>query len=434
MTDVDGNIGTGVVNRSENICGLIFDISAQTRFFESGKGAEVAATFKNTVVKFGNLQEAIDAGIEEYTELTDETAVNYLLNGIPYYHIKHFFDRVGGAGTLYVAFADCSSNWNALIDMQKAANGQIGQFGIWTEQSLWSQLTEDEGPYQLKLVNDINAVAVIMANNYNAPASVILTANSAKIKTSDSTVDTVSLNRIPTVIGKNRYVSVLLSQSRDNNVAVMQRVLVSKTPVGCVGAILGSLAISNVSECVGWVAKHDLAGLIQDIELGFGNVGVSNQALTLTTSYDSLSDSQINDLDNKGYIFLVKYTGLDGHIYFSGDQTCSDGDYRTIARNRAINKSRRLVRRALLPYVNSPIKVDPATGTLSPAQVTIFTNEVQDVLKAMVDASELSSIGIIEIPANQNILKNDSLKLKYSVIPIGTSKTILVEEGMAIKQ
>lgn len=64
--------------------------------------------------------------------------------------------------------------------------------------------------------------------------------------------------------------------------------------------------------------------------------------------YESLSPVLLDDLDEKGYIFPIKYSGRENGIYISKDQTCSVGDYRTIARNRTINKSRRAVRAALV--------------------------------------------------------------------------------------
>ena len=147
-----------------------------------------------------------------------------------------------------------------------------------------------------------------------------------------------------------------------------------------------------------------------------------------------MSQIQLDTLEELGYVFLVKYSGLEGHVYFSGDTTCSNGDYRTISRNRVINKSRRSVRTALLPYVNSPIKVDPATGNLSAAQIAVFTNLITKILNAMVAAEEISGIGAVTIPANQNILQNDTLIIQYTMVPIGTAKAIKVTEGLVLKQ
>ena len=178
--------------------------------------------------------------------------------------------------------------------------------------------------------------------------------------------------------------------------------------------------------------NHEMQAYFPDIEFGFGDVTKTGDAYTNTTRYSSLTSTQLDHLDDLGYVFLCKYTGLPGKVYFSGDQSCSKDDYRTISRNRVINKSRRLVRTVLLPYVNSPIKVDPTTGTLSAAQITVFTNKITDVLNAMVSAEEISGIGQVNIPASQNILKNDKLMISYTLVPVGTSKLIDVTEGFVL--
>lgn len=432
LTDTDGNIGVETSNLSEKVCGLLFDISQQTGFWESTPGLAAAPIFQGSVVELNNLDEAVEAGITEYTELTDTTAANYLLNGVAYYHIKQYFEAVGGSGKLYVMFADCSNNWNALVEMQAAARNNISQIGVWTEQSIWKNVSED-GEYQYTLINELNTVASTLANDYYAPVSILLCPNSAKVKTANGTEDVVTWSRIPNIVQDNRYVSVLLSQAIDSNVMVMQRTLASKTPVGTIGVALAELVKGNVAESIGWVQQHNVAAYFQDIEFGFGDVSGESE-LASTTKFASLSRAQLDELDDKGYIFLVRYAGLENGVYFNGDQTCSNKDYRTIARNRVMNKSRRNVRTALLPYVNSPIKVDPATGQLSAAQITIFTNLVTTVLQAMVNAEEISGIGAVEVPASQNILKNDKLVLKYSMIPIGSAKAIEVTEGFVLNQ
>lgn len=117
--------------------------------------------------------------------------------------------------------------------------------------------------------------------------------------------------------------------------------------------------------------------------------------------------------------------------FFSKDQTCSNGDYRTVARNRTIHKSRRAVRNALLPYVNSPLKVDPSTGYLSSAKITMFQNIVSDILTTMQTNEEISGFSVT-IDKNQNVLKNDTLIIKYSLVPVGVASRIEVVEGLAL--
>lgn len=430
MTDTDGNIGREISSLTEKVCGLLFDVSAQSDIWNTGVGATLKESLKDTVIEINSLEDADKLGLTPYSGEANKD----FLHGIPYYHIKHFFTINGGAGRLFIMFADCSQNWNALVDMQKASNGIISQFGVWTEKSLWKKMDEASSQYSLALVGDLQSVAENMANNYNAPVSMVLCANSAQIETGSGKQDTVVWSEIPTCVINARYVTVLLGQGMDSEVSKMQMALDSKTPVGTVGAALGCLVRAAVSESIGWVEQFDLINYFPDIEFGFGDVSIADGQLKSTTKYSSLSSSQLDTLEELGYVFLVKYAGLEGHVYFSGDTTCSNGDYRTVSRNRTINKSRRLVRTALLPYVNSPVKVDPKTGQLSAAKITEFTNLVTSVLESMVNANELSGIGSVVIPANQNILQNDTLLIHYTVIPVGTAKTIKVTEGLTLKQ
>lgn len=433
MTDTDGNIGKELSNLTEKVCGLVFDISAHADIWTKGAGVKLAASLKDTVVELNSIEDADTLGLAAYTGEKDENQVSKdFLAGIPYYHIKHFFTACNNSGRLFIAFADCSSNWNALVDMQKAAHGAINQFGVWTEQRLWKETDTSAEQYGIQIVSDLQSTAKQLADTYNAPCVVLLNANTSKVATASGDSNKVVFSKIPTCIIDARYVSVLLGQGLDTDVTKMQCSLDSTTPVGNVGAALGELTQSNVGECIGWVQNHDLVGYFPDIEFGFGDSEISSGALKNSTKYSSLSQTQLDTLDNLGYVFLVRYTGLEGHVYFSGDQTCSSGDYCTIARNRVINKSRRSVRTALLPYVNSPIKVNRSNGQLSSAQITIFTNLISDILTAMTSAEEISGMGTITIPASQNILKNDKLIIQYTIVPLGCAKTIQVTEGLVL--
>ena len=318
MTDTDGNIGTEQTNLTEKVCGLLFDISAQANIWTTGVGVQLAAKLKDTVVELNRIEDAEELGITAYTGGTmtsgEETVSSDFLYGIPYYHIKHFFQKNSNSGRLFIAFADCSSNWNAIVDMQKAAHGVINQFGVWTEQNLWKLASENAETYTLQIRDNLELVAESLANDYNAPAVILLNANTAKVATASSAQTSVVWSKIPTCISKARYVSILLGQDSNDEIAAMQTSLASCTPVGNIGAALGCLAVSNVATSIGWVQQHDLADYFGDIELGFGNATVVNHALTNPTRYDSLTSIQIDQLDDLGYVFLCRYAGLEGHV------------------------------------------------------------------------------------------------------------------------
>lgn len=421
--DTDGNIGVENTSYPEKVCGMLFDISEQTDIWTSEPGKTLAAKLKGTVVEVNSLIDAKELGINSEVPF---------LQGIPLYHITHFFRVAGGTGRLFLAFRDCSTDWNALIDMQKAAGGSISQFGIWTEQCLWREGASGSETYLLNLVSDIQETARLMRSDYHSPAVMVLNANTAKIKGTTGDTGEVVLSKIPSCINESRDVAVYLSQARDPEVAAMQAALASCTPVGTMGAALGCLTKANVAENIGHIMNFELSDCFADIEMGFGNATVASGAVTDATPYDSLSITQLNKLDDLGYNFLYKQVGLEGQVFFSNDHTCSVGDYRSIARNRVINKARRSVRTALLPYVNAPIKLDPKTGQLSTAQITVFKNLVTDILSAMDTADEIAGPGTVDIPVNQNILKNDALQMSFTVIPMGCSTRITVTEGFVL--
>lgn len=436
MRDTDGNIPVVKSNTIEKVCGLIFDISGQDGFWTSGGGLAIADTWKDKVIELNSLDDAIEAGITAYTgEVDSETKQsNDLLAGIPYYHIRQFFSMAGGSGRLFVMFADCSKDWNAIIEMQRAASGAIFQIGIWTEQHLWTKPDEAATAYSIGLVADINRAAVELADDYFAPASILLCANTSKVKVGTTTTDKIAVSQIPSCVVDARYVTVLLSQSMEEQVRRMQASLASTTPVGLVGLALGALTQAGVGESIGWVRQFDLVNYVPAIEMGFGDSTVSDGLIANGLSYSALSKAQLNALEEAGYVFARSFEGLEGHTYFANDHTCSAGDFCTIARNRAINKSRRLIRVALLPYVNSPIKVDPSNGNLSAAQVTVFENLLKDILDAMESAEEISGTAFVTVPAEQNILVTKKLVLSYGIVPMGCAESIEVTEGLYVSQ
>ena len=437
IKDVDGNIPYTGSDSNEKVTGLLFDVSLQPELFTSGYGKnnEQNVTL-NDVLYITSRKSAIkDFGIIERVAANEDEENNQnFLHGIPYYHISEFFRMSGnidGYGRLYVMFADCSASWDAIDTMQKVAGGTINQLGIWTEQPQW-KLNGAEEKYNLNLVKSVNDKAIALAEQ-NQPLSVILSANCSNTGSDNSDGKKIDLNKIPDAHCEASRTSVIFGQARTEIVGIMQKRNKNNTPPGMIGAILGCLARANVHESVAWVKQFNLFNdTFQAIELGFGDITLKdNDDFTSTNMYESLSPTLLDDLDEKGYIFPIMYSGLQNGIYISRDQTCSTGDYRTIARNRTINKSRRAVREALLPFVNSPLLVNPSTGFLAASKISAFKTLVSDVLKKMESAQEISGSGVT-IDPNQNVLLNDTLKISYVIVPVGVSTKIYVEEGLSL--
>lgn len=438
IKDVDGNIPYDTGASNEKITGLLFDVSLQPTLFTEGYGKTNEPKLRlGDVICITSLKSAVsDFGIIERVTATEEEEANVnFLHGIPAYHIREFFrmsGSVNGTGKLYVMFADCSVSWNAIEVMQRAAGGMINQMGIWTEQPLWKANGAAE-KYSLNLVKGLNDIAVSLAEQ-NQPLSLVLSANPSNTGSNTTEGRQVDLNRVPSCICEASRISCIFGQAHHETVTLMQMRNANHTPVGFLGAVMGALARASVHESIAWVKQFNLfTDHFQEIELGFGDINLdeAEENFLSLNRYESLSPSLLDELDDKGYIFPVKYAGRENGIYISKDQTCSTGDYRTIARNRTINKSRRAVREALLPYVNSPLMVNPSTGFLAPSKITAFKTLVGDILAKMQAAQEISGYAVT-IDASQNVLVDDTLRISYVIVPVGVAVKIYVEEGLSL--
>lgn len=438
IKDVDGNIPYQTPSDQERVTGLLFDVSLQPELFTAGYGKINENKLKlNDVVYVTSRKSSInDFGIIEWSDVVDpdqETTENFMY-GIPAYHIREFFRMAGGvdsSGRLYVMFADCSTDWDAIDVMQRAAGGMINQLGVWTEQPLWKANGEAE-PYNLNLVKSLNDKAEAMASQ-NQPLSIVLSANPSTTGAATTAGKQIDLLRIPSAICESSRVSVIFGQSASDMIRRIQHRNPTNAPVGFLGSVMGAIARANVQESVAWVKQFNLfADDFQEIEFGFGdtNLDADDEFVSLN-AYESLSPVLLDELDDKGYIFPIKYAGRENGIYISRDQTCSHGDFRTIARNRTINKSRRKVREALLPYVNSPLMVNPSTGFLAASKISAFKTLIGDILAKMQAAQEIAGYSVT-IDEKQNVLVDDRLRIGYVIVPVGVATQIYVEEGLSL--
>lgn len=436
INTTDGNIANGTGGNNDKVTGLIFDVSKQKELFTAGYGLSNISRLKlNDILYITNRKQAINEfGIIKRVEASeDEETVKNFMHGIPYYHIEEFYrmqGNVDGEAKLFVMFADCSTNWDAIEDIQRASGGTISQLGIWTEQPLW-KLNGEAEEYNINLVSAINDKAEALGKKH-MPLSVVVSASTSNTGASTTTGNQVDLNKIPNAISQLSKVSVIIGQSRSETINLMQKRNANLTQVGFLGAVMGCIALASVSESIAWVKKFNLiSDDFQNIELGFGDLNLGADDEFVSTNFlESISDTILDELDDKGYIFPVKYAGVENGVFVSKDKTLSDKDFRTISRNRTIHKSRRGVRLALLPSLNAPVLVDPKSGQLSAAKVTGFRNTVSEVLQAMQNAQEISGFKTVIDPA-QNILKTDSIKIGYYIVPVGVSSEIYVEESLS---
>lgn len=439
-TDIDRKRNSNVFLSTENVVGLIFDTSI-VGGLEAALGTDTLAATNfagGNVVELNTTKDVADAGI-------DET----VLAGIAKYHLDSFFSLAGGTQRIFVSFmnSDDDPDFEAVEKMQLVSNGIIYQIGVWSGKPIAKKNTD--GTYSVEAGNicaKLEAVAEVLGGkvgitNYegNAPLNILLSAPILN----EAVVD---LKKLPDLSGMNMpKVTVLMGQAPTDTVHELMYAVnhvkdtASYASVGCVGAALGCLAVAPANESIAHVASFNLAAIMQDAELGFGNLveDADNKTYAEASSFTNIKTlgymKRNTYLHKNGYVFLTNYDGLENSVFFSSDQTLSTGDYRTIARCRVMHKSRRVVRRALLPRVNSDVEIDTTTGTLSASAVAEFQNLVIEALdKNMVEPGTSKpqiSGRTCTIDADQNVLDTDAIDIDYALVPLGVTSVINVTEG-----
>ena len=438
-TDLDGNLTSSSYVSTENVCGLIFDTKIAGGL-EAALGVASEA-FKNfgtgNVIELNVEDDAKEAGLDDK-----------VMGGLPYYHIHQFFKLVGANARLFVSFMDSTSDteFEAVEHMQLASGGIIYQIGVWTDEPIATVSGGDYTVQEDSIISKLQTVAEnlggkIGVTNFdgNSPLNIILNAPVVNAAVCD-------YRKLPDISGCNApKVSVILGQAPSDKCHEVQLAVnnikdgESYAVTGNVGAALACLAVAPANESIGHVASFNLSAVMTEAELGFGNLTQSEKqwgASVSFTNIKTLNYAKRNKyLHKKGYIFLTNYDGLENSVFFSSDQTLTTGDYRSIARCRVMHKSRRVVRRALLPYVNASWEVDTATGQFSASDITTLQNVVLDALDAnMVEPGTTVpqvSGRSCTIDEGQNILENDQLLINYALIPLGTSAVLNVTEGFS---
>lgn len=394
---------SATISTDESIGGILFDISGFNNPFDNH--LLISNSFGSQQVQLiNNLEEASNYGLDD----------SDFLNGLVYYHLSMFYDYIGGNAPLYIAFADCSSNWDYIYTMQRLCGGKMFQLGIWTSQPIW-RINNNVIEFT-RLIPDIKVAVeeltgiIGQPSQSTIPLNVILSAN-----TNDIGGQTISLKKIPNATIYNApKISVLLCQDGSDEVDAIQSNLPSNAPVGSIGLALAALNLAYAEENIGAVAKFNLNknDKFKSPEIPVG--GLRNK---LT---DSLKTTQ-NILASYGYIVPVSYESKEGEYFFSGDYTLSNGDYKNIANNRVMHKCRRAVYMALFPYIYSNHLYDNALKGLSNVAVQILEESIGAALTGKLINKEGRyqingyNITIIE---SDNILNDDKVSINYTIEPV----------------
>ena len=299
---------------------------------------------------------------------------------IAYYHISEYF-RIQPKGKLWVMFSaqETTYTFEKIQTLQDQSLGEIKQVAVYENNVAFD---EDmcgvmQGVIDACIADDKPLIAVM----------------GAEIHSLSDLADFPDLTQ-------QEAPNVSISISADGDAQGYYLWQATGTTIGNVGALLGAISLSKVSDSIGWVEKFNMAKASELDVIMFNN----------SEYYTGLSKGALETLHDKGALFLRKFVGLNGS-YWSDSQSCvtPTSDYATIENNRTYQKIVRTVRANMLPAISSPIKVD-ADGKLSAATIGYFESLANAPLVQMESNGELSAHKVIINP-DQDVLATSTLEL-----------------------
>jgi hypothetical protein len=363
------------------------------------------------------LLDAENVGINKAYDTTNDT--------LCWYHIKEFFAE-NPTGKLWLMLVPTATTLTQMADgtaatpspverLAMATNGECLQYGIARNPAVGYTPTITAGI-------DADVTAAV------PKAQVLMDKLFANHMPSDIIIEGRSFTGTASAAANLRALAstnVRVVIAQDLDVAPAAATAIRKAHAA-VGTILGTSSKARVSDNIGWVEQYNLASV------AFGrwiNCGLSSNLPIVGTAYTSIDLDTLNTL---GYIFVRKFVGESGS-YWNDSHSCCEAtsDYYCMENVLVINKAVRGVYKALLPKVNSPVKVN-AAGQLPSEVVVAYESIGARPIETMRINEEVSEFAIYINPF-QNIITQSKLNAKINIVPIGTARNIEVEIGYVQK-
>lgn len=322
-----------------------------------------------------------------------------------HYHIAEFF-RMQPKGVLFVGYYAVPSSYTftELTTMQNFADGKVRQFGVYLGSECHAYTSADLTAISLEIVTNCDA--------NQKPASALYAADLSG--TADLTtltdLNTLSANKASAIVGQDgAALGYNLYKATGKSITNL-------------GAALGAVAFSAVSDSIEWVGKFNVSnGTEMDMPAFANGDNVKDKA-----------QSYLTTLDNLRYIYTQKFVGSAG-TYFNDSHTAIviTSDYAYIENNRTIDKAIRGIYSSELPALGAPIVLN-ADGTLTNESLEYFKGLAELNLFQMIRDAELSAFEVT-INSTQNVLSTSKLIIAVGLVPVGVARAIQVNIGFEVK-
>lgn len=184
----------------------------------------------------------------------------------------------------------------------------------------------------------------------------------------------------------------------------------------CVGLAMGRKAANPVQRNIGRVKD--------------GGLNTTTTAmLSDGTTVESIQPSELDNLHNKGYIFMRTYSGKSGY-FFNDDSmaTSASDDYSFWARGEVIDKAQRIAYGVYINELLDEIPID-SDGKVAPALTGHWEALIENAINQQMTANgEISSVRAV-IDPEQNVLSTNKVEVELYVTPVGYAKEINVTLG-----
>lgn len=349
--------------------------------------------------------------ISSLTDLQTKNVTETLANfKILWYHVREFF-RINPAGKLYVCISKATADpmlnanitWSKIVDCATFAEHKLRQMGIYVNGTFAANLcTSVQAQLDALIAAKKPSFSVVMGADFKTFANV-------------AAITAIDLKGL-TAPG----VSVTVGQDDDAKGKALHETSGEFSPT-IMGAVLGAMSKAAVNENVGWVAKFNIVE---------GGAELENPALAITGKprMNTLTSTNLSDIDTKGFIYALKRYGISGtYLQDSTTAVAATSDYKSIEANRTIDKAIRGVRQYLVTELNAPVLTD-AAGKLSVDYVKYLESLASRALDQMVRNRELSAFKV-NIDKDQNVVATSVVNVTINMIPVGVSRTLNVNIG-----
>lgn len=228
-----------------------------------------------------------------------------------------------------------------------------------------------------------------------------------------------SIKDIRTLAAANVHIVI----AQDKDVANLDA-LFAKT--AAVGAALGMNGIRNVEEDLGSInVANNPDKSVENYPLNNG-LKFENPAISSGTLVSALTAAEVQQLQDKGYIFADSYPKYPG-VYFNKSSACTsiDNDFAYGSRMRQWNMGARIILRKAIRRYNSTVVT--VNGKMTPIEITEWQedfNNTRDGLGSMVAAGRAVSSSAYINPNTVIDANNTNIEIEYQLGVFNYARTI----------